>query len=1156
VSDHLEVITPTGDILFFPLDPNRGVTSIGAAAANDLRLAHPGIPDYAATLDHRQRPYTLVARANGGLVRVNRRALANGETTTLQPWDGVEIGGAVLILAEDVPGVTPTVPPAVLPAAGGNGGAAATVAGAAGVAAVAAQPSASQLPALQVAGEQALAAAVVIPPLPGNGAISAIKNDLVPIRIDVPVRMVETGQPATWELTVTNGGMNVARCHVTVVGDLYNSWISISDNDFRLNERQSQKITITLLPPRHPSSRAGEHHFAVEVRLTDVDTYLAREPGLLVIQPYYQFATSSINPPDRNLRYGQRYADFEFTIENKGNSDVRFQIDASESEKATRIEFLEQTPNGVLTHLGEREVVVPPQLDPMQNTPIQMRVRPLKRKVIASFSRMYAVNVSIRPAVGDQPVTIRQTMIRHQPLTGRWVILAAILLAVVITVLALQPRVRTLTATYENPNGEPVTAISMIENAGFFGGMRQRVNELFGRAQAAAPAEVVAAGAPALAGLTVQIGENVQVRDGEPITLNWSTRNGGRLEIAPRNPAGEPIAIENDAGEVRDGSLTFTPRPNLSEEGESQGPTIYEVEVSNVMSRLPVIGGLGVFQDSFNIEVVPANAPIINDFSVSNENPDLGTSVVVAWDVTTINPDDELVLVQAAGENSERIPLAEPVGTLVVVPETDTTFSIEASSNKWVGATPQPQRSDVDVQVIPPTATPVPPPLIRQFDVEPLTLLQGGSITVTYNISGADRRSLILPGLDPSRIELDTDIGRRFIPVPVAGQVDIVLEALNLPAGFEDVADPLEAPARAFATAVASRIALVPTATPTSTPPPTPTATPREPVIEVLNIAPEEIVLGNVVQVALTWNVIGDADTISIEAPDFTFTSTNLRDTIAVPGDRGRTFVLTASRDGEPRASKSVELKAVAPTETPVPPPPPPPTETPTPTATPVPAPRIVQYLVESDEGVRTEIINNEDNFFVDGGAPIRVKWVVDGATRVDIQEILPTGSNEYNERLASDQISVIASADDVVYRLTAINDPNNNEATASRISRTLRVRLNPARVLPPPTNVTFTGGITATSPVIIAWEYSPTDTDNILGFRIYKAQAGSQSFVPIVDEGTLPRTARIYEDTAAPTCDRAYYLVAVYQDLRLPGEDKTVETDAGNTSFITPPCQ
>jgi hypothetical protein len=879
------------------------------------------------------------------------------------------------------------------------------------------------------------------------------------------------------------------------------------------------------------------------VRLTDVTTTLAREPAQLVIEPYYQYAVSTMNPPERNLRYGQRAADFVVTMENRGNAPVRYRLEAVEAEKATRLEFLEEGPQGLVTHLGSRDIVLPPQPDPMENTPVVLRVRPIKRRLIASGPRTYAVNLTISPTLGDQGTSVRQAMIRHFPFTGRWAIIVLALLAAIAVVLLLRPTVRTLVVDYTDPNGVDRSAV-VGQSGRLFEPITSRISALLGRAVVTAEENIP-----------------IEVRDGNSVILRWQTRNSGRLDLIPSAPPGDPILQETDSIDVREGNFSFAPQPNLDEDGQSQGATSYQLRVNNVMSRLPLISALGVQERFFPIEVVPANAPIINKFAVSNETPELGSSVIITWDVTMPNAGDTLVLVETSGDQSTRTELPAPAGTVVVVPEQDTTFELAAGSSVWVGGTPTP-RADVAISVIPPTPTPVPPPIIRQFDVEPLMLLQGGSITVTYNISGSDRRTLFLPGLDPSSIDLETDVGRRFVQVPVAGQVDIILEALNLPDGFEDVVNPQDAPARAFATAVASRIALVPTATPTATPLPTPTATPREPVIEVLSLSPNEFVLGDPVEVVLTWNVIGDSDTVSIEAPDFAFTSTSLKSSIVVPADSGRTFVLTASRGGEARASRSVELKAIEPTETPEPPTPEPPPPTATPTATAVPAPQIISYDATSSQTIRREVGEDGiDVYLVDGGADVLIRWEVSDATFVNLTERSNTGTREFRNRLAKDEISIVASGE-LLLTIDAFNDPNGVAAdnpsdtrAYGKVSRPLRIRLNPAESFDPPTNISFSGGNSETDPVNITWQYNPQQADRILGFRVYKAAAGSSDFVPIANEADLDKTARSFKDEAPPLCGRVYYVVAVYTDLTRPPSENPVETDAGDTSFLTPAC-
>ena len=106
----------------------------------------------------------------------------------------------------------------------------------------------------------------------------------------------------------------------------------------------------------------------------------------------------------------------------------------------------------------------------------------------------------------------------------------------------------------------------------------------------------------------------------------------------------------------------------------------------------------------------------------------------------------------------------------------------------------------------------------------------------------------------------------------------------------------------------------------------------------------------------------------------------------------------------------------------------------------------------------------------------------------------------------------------------------------------------------PAPSNVTYVGGLSATDPVTITWEF-PDQGSKITGFRVYRAPANSTDFLPVAAEDQLTSTTRKWVDSDLPACNRAYYVVAVYQDLNRPAGDQTVETNSGSSSYVTPPC-
>ncbi len=241
---------------------------------------------------------------------------------------------------------------------------------------------------------------------------------------------------------------------------------------------------------------------------------------------------------------------------------------------------------------------------------------------------------------------------------------------------------------------------------------------------------------------------------------------------------------------------------------------------------------------------------------------------------------------------------------------------------------------------------------------------------------------------------------------------------------------------------------------------------------------------------------------------------------------------------------------------------------TPTATSTQVPDPLIISFNVTSDLPVTKEVgPDGNDIFHVAGGAEIIVSWEVQNASTVELRELSSTGDDRtLTKRLAKDQITVSA-LQDFTYIMTAYNNPADVDVTTAprsqygMASRTILVQLNAAQDFDPPTNVQWSRGgdppgqDNESDPVIVTWEYNPAQTDSILGFRVYKAPAGSSAFVRIADERTLTNTTRTFTDETKPLCGQSYFIVAVYQDLTKPGSDKTVETDAGADSFITPGC-
>ncbi len=1214
MTEQIEVISPSGAIDFHPLDATRGVTALGRAPGNDISLAEGVSADYAAVIDHRTRPVTVMALDGAANVRVNGQPLGTNAAAELKAWDTIEIGSYVLILAEDdvaMPPPTAPVPQAVTTAAPQPAFApvdaaaayapphmAAAAAGATAAVAVAAPPSAALPTPIVAPGGMPSTLPILGPP------ITPLHSELIVLRLSDPVRTVDAGVPATWELNVTNASTFVGDFEVRVAGYVLDKWISITPDRFTMSVRESTTVVVTVHPDREPASLAGVHHFVIEVlshslhgaQLANV-AERASVAVQLIINPFYELNPSPVYPPETTLKYRQRTAGLTLPLYNGGNSVIQATVAGRDDGDECRVEFPNAPPtfvsNGALAQAGANGSsgapatnggpapavidVAPPgrrgkrktptfpdtqplALNPGQRVEVPILVTPRQRRFVGGKPSVYRIAVTTTPpvalqAAGVQPI-VSQPRVIQETFVGRWIYMLLLLVAAVVAIFIFRPRVSDVRFRYTDVNGVVTTTQatdtgSADQAAGFIANLRSRLP-----------------GGSDDQLLTVR--PDISVRAGEAVTVSWSTRNGQELFIYAGDDAAARIADVGERGVVRSGSEVLDTELAVSPEQGAAAvasntlrvPRRFTLQVNNWISAVPLVGRMGSARQSFVIDVVPARAPSIAAFTASNTEAIFGTPEALSWQADLPNPGDGVVIRERSGESDVLLPPVPAVGTLDISPQADTRYDLIVNSRVWITSTPVPESQVVTVRM--------PTPEIRRLSVAPAQIVAGQPITVSYDVQGSDERILVIDrGIATEEFILNSAADAIAIPVLTPGAFSVRLRAFRLPPGGTDregasVGSNQQALAGAAAT---------PTFTPTPTLPPTPTATlsptptPIAPMIDVLTLTPNEIVLGDAVEVLLTWQVIGDADQIQISAPDFDVTTSDKKGSISVPRNKTRVFVMTVLYKGEAKASKSAELKVLEPTPTPEPPPPPtplPPTETPIPTATAVPNPRVVSFgIVSVPPATKSIDSNGVDVYNVDGGAEMIISWDVSDATGADLIQRATAGNvPPIINRLPADQVTILATSDSS-FELQAYNNPTGANLanpippnSVGRSSRPIRVVLNVARQFDPPTNVNFKGGLTASEPLTITWSYNPEQTDGILGFRVYRAPAGSNDFVRIANESTLNNLARQFSDSEGPFCDRSYFLVAVYLDLTRPGSDKTVETDAGATSFLTPPCQ
>jgi hypothetical protein len=391
--------------------------------------------------------------------------------------------------------------------------------------------------------------------------------------------------------------------------------------------------------------------------------------------------------------------------------------------------------------------------------------------------------------------------------------------------------------------------------------------------------------------------------------------------------------------------------------------------------------------------------------------------------------------------------------------------------------------SSLQVAVLNPTATPLPVPVINRFSVAPLTVTEGMTVTLEWEVDGATKVSI-------SNLNQEYPPNGETTHVPPAS-TDYVLTAIYEVEGksVSTVSFPMHV---------------------TVDPAPTATPEPQKPEISYFEADPDEIVRGTSEQVKLLWLVTGDTTNIEITGPKLgaTFSNLSASGELVVSVDDTTFFILTAY-NGDLNASQTLQLGAVDPTPTPPP------------------QPLVDYFILDESPASVTRISSDSDNnllrYEVVGGTTVDFEWSTQNADSVSLAtdgislgEYPPEGTTSR---------AIIAAGQ---YQLTAEN--NNGDS----INAYIQISLRP--VTPPPAPYNVNGQqVAANQSITLTWEFNTGDyTGDMSGFRIYRANVpyvDYSDFTLVVDETEVDAN-RPYEWTDPSLgCNWAYYIRGVYKD-------------------------
>jgi hypothetical protein len=405
-TDRLEIIRATGQIEFYDLDPGKGVTNIGRHPGNDIVLVGPDIAPFHAVLDHRQKPYQLVVLSHTP-TRLGTQLLPPNVARPIRHRDTILFQNNTLVLLENgrpglAPPATVTAPAETRPQR------------------ILAVPARFPIPTSPPETDQFYPTAPTqrfktVPPDTTSEAIILQMSD-------EREQTVEVTQTAGYQFTIINGGSIVATFVVSIAG-LDESWLMVSPAQVNLFEGERATVSLNITPPRHPTSLAGPHPFAIIVTSPNYPNQSSQRGAVLNINPYYDFAVDELTPKRQTISWFQRASEVTVTIANKGNSEAPFRLEGEDDERACSFEFT--IPGEEVGLAKQADVRVPP----LESIAVPVTISPHSRRLVGFRKRTFTFTMTTTLLEGQQTPRSLLGELKSAPLIGPvLIILTAFLL--------------------------------------------------------------------------------------------------------------------------------------------------------------------------------------------------------------------------------------------------------------------------------------------------------------------------------------------------------------------------------------------------------------------------------------------------------------------------------------------------------------------------------------------------------------------------------------------------------------------------------------------------------------------------------------------------------------------------------------------------------
>ena len=155
-------------------------------------------------------------------------------------------------------------------------------------------------------------------------------------------------------------------------------------------------VAVDVSPPRFPGSRAGLHHFAVQVTSPHYPAEQSRQVTSLTITPYYDFSVGEVSPKRQSVSWSKTSAWFLISVTNRGNSNTLFRLARGDPAAACTFEF--QLPDELIRLAGQGECL----LSPDEKVSISIKISPRAKPLVRLSRQRHHFTISVAAPQGGQ----------------------------------------------------------------------------------------------------------------------------------------------------------------------------------------------------------------------------------------------------------------------------------------------------------------------------------------------------------------------------------------------------------------------------------------------------------------------------------------------------------------------------------------------------------------------------------------------------------------------------------------------------------------------------------------------------------------------------------------------------------------------------------